>query len=108
MSKCHAVLEKVVCAQRGRFIDRHHDLLDALIPVELTIEIDPTLLNRGRRIFREGVAGAEEEVFTVVAGAEGVVQERDGVRTLRLRVIRLPFPSGSSFRSFAVSALFGL
>jgi hypothetical protein len=36
------------------------------MPVELTIEIDPTLLNRGRRIFREGVAGAEEEVFTVV------------------------------------------
>lgn len=66
MSKCHTGPEKVVRAQRGGLVGQHHDLLDALMPVELTIEIDPTLLNRGRRIFREGVAGAEEEVFTVV------------------------------------------
>lgn len=103
----HGVLERVVCVQRGRLVGQRHDLLGAFMPVELTIEIDPTLLNRGRRILREGVAGAEEGVFTVVTGAEGAIQGRDGVRALYLRVMRLPFSSDSTFRSFGLSALFG-
>lgn len=66
------------------------------------------MLNRGRRILREGVGGAEDEAFNVVVEVGGGMRERDGVRTLRLRVTLFRFSSGSIFRSFAPSDAFGL
>ncbi len=64
-------------------------------------------LSRGKRILREGVGGAEAEAFNVVE-AGGGMRERDGVRTLRLRVTLFRFSSWSIFRSFVLSETFGL
>lgn len=65
------------------------------------------VLSRGKRILREGVGGAEDEAFKVVVEVGGGMRERDGVRTLRLRVTLFRFSSWSIFRSFALSDAFG-
>lgn len=69
--------------------------------------MEPTVLSRGRRILREGVGGAEDEGFKVAVEAGGGIREREGVRTLRLRVTLFSFSSWSIFRSFALSDAFG-
>lgn len=70
-----------------------HDLFGVPKLPELVTEIDPILLNRGKRILREGVVGAEEGAFRVVVDVGGGMRERDGVRTLRLRVTLFSFSS---------------